>query len=383
MPANPDSTYAADVALIGKQVDVVELSASGDAKVAVTPAYQGRVMTSTLAGADGASFGWLNANFIAAGQTDATFNNYGGEDRFWLGPEAGQFGLWFDKDEPFDLDHWKTPAGFSDGPFEVVEQSGSSVAMAKSFNVANYTGTVFDCQVIRTINLIDAAQAGQLVGASIGDGVAMVGFESVNTSTNASDSPWTAEGGMPSIWILGQYKPLPRGKVIVPFVVGSDADLGPAATTDYFCDLPAERGIFGDGHLLFACDGGFRSKIGVAPKRARNALGSFDPDAGVLTVVTFNLPADAPKRPYVNSLWELQDDPFAGDVVNSYNDGEPTPGAGQLGPFYEIETSSPAAALAPGESITHIHQTMHFAGDRKALEAIAQAAFGVSLDAVE
>ncbi|MHC4563251.1 MAG: DUF6786 family protein [Planctomycetota bacterium] len=377
-----ENTYAQDLDLLAGQVDLVELKTSDAARVAVAPAYQGRVMTSTLAGDDGASFGWLNGEFIAAGDTDETFNNYGGEDRFWLGPEAGQFGLWFADGQPFDLDHWKTPAGFNSGAFDVAGQSGTSVAMARQFNVVNYSGTSFDCQVDRAINVIDRAQAAELVGASIGDDVAMVGFESVNTLANAGSSAWTRETGLLSVWIPGQYKPLPRGKVIVPFVAGDEADLGPAATTDYFCDLPAERGQFGDGYLLFACDGRFRSKIGTSPARAKRAIGSFDPDAGVLTIVTFNLPDNAPDLPYVNSLWQMQDEPFAGDVVNSYNDGEATPGAGQLGPFYEMETSSPAAELAPGESITHVHQTMHFTGSQAALAAVASAALGVDLDAL-
>jgi len=378
MTADSSSTYAADLTLLRAQTDIVELKASADARVAVAPAFQGRVMTSALAGDDGASFGWLNSDFISSGTTDDLFNNYGGEDRFWLGPEAGQFGLWFDNGEPFDLDHWKTPAGFNSGAFEVTAKSDTSVTMTRRFEVTNYSGASFACDVQRTINVIDSAAAAKLLGANV-DGLQMVGFESVNELSNAGDAAWTRQTGLVSVWILGQYKPLPAGKVIVPFVVGDEADLGPAATTDYFCDLPAERGQFVDGALLFACDGRFRSKIGVSPARAKRAMGSYDPDAGVLTIVTFNLPADAPSLPYVNSLWELQDAPFAGDAVNSYNDGEATPGAGQLGPFYEIETSSPAAELAPGEAITHVHQTMHFAGDPDKLNALAQVALGVNV----
>ena len=56
-------------------------------------------------------------------------------------------------------------------------------------------------------------------------------------------------------------------------------------------------------------------------------------------LVQFDRPAGA--RDYVNSMWEVQRDPFAGDVVNSYNDGPPAPAAKPLGPFYELETSSP------------------------------------------
>ena len=86
---------------------------------------------------------------------------------------------------------------------------------------------------------------------------------------------------------------------------------------------------------------------------------------------------------YVNSLWEIQERPYEGDVVNSYNDGPPEPGARPLGPFYELETSSAAAELAPGESLTHVHQTFHFRGPEAELDAVAQATLGVSLERVK
>ena len=95
----------------------------------------------------------------------------------------------------------------------------------------------------------------------------------------------------------------------------------------------------------------------------------------MLTIVSFDLPAGA--GDYVNSMWEIQKQPFAGDVVNSYNDGPPAPGAKPLGPFYELETSSPAAALAPGASLTHVHRTLHLEGEKAALDAIARRVLGV------
>jgi hypothetical protein len=70
-------------------------------------------------------------------------------------------------------------------------------------------------------------------------------------------------------------------------------------------------------------------------------------------------------------------------VVNSYNDGPPAPGAKPLGPFYELETSSPAAALGPGESLRHVHRTFHFQGPRPELDALARRLLGAPLDAIE
>jgi hypothetical protein len=99
-----------------------------------------------------------------------------------------------------------------------------------------------------------------------------------------------------------------------------------------------------------------------------------------LTIVTFTRPAGSER--YVNSMWEVQKEPFAGDVINSYNDGPPAPGKPPLGPFYELETSSPALTLKPGETYTHVHRTFHFTGPEADLDAIARATLGVSLEAI-
>jgi hypothetical protein len=66
-------------------------------------------------------------------------------------------------------------------------------------------------------------------------------------------------------------------------------------------------------------------------------------------------------------------------VVNSYND--PGTGDGQA-TFYELETSSPAAALKPAESITHIHRTCHFMGNDEGLKELARKILGVNLSRI-
>jgi hypothetical protein len=100
-----------------------------------------------------------------------------------------------------------------------------------------------------------------------------------------------------------------------------------------------------------------------------------------LTIVTYTKPEKA--TDYVNSMWEIQKDPFAGDVVNSYNDGPPEPGARSLGPFYELESSSPAAVLSPGEILIHEHRTFHFQGTEADLDKLSRKCMGVSLDKIK
>jgi hypothetical protein len=144
--------------------------------------------------------------------------------------------------------------------------------------------------------------------------------------------------------------------------------------------VPADRLAAGEGVLFFRGDGRHRSKIGVARPRARPFLGSYDAAGRILTIVQFNLP-DRPAD-YVNSMWERQPEPYRGDVVNSYNDGPSGPGRPGLGAFYELETSSPAAALAPGESLTHLHRTFHLTGEEAELDRVARAALGASLSEI-
>jgi hypothetical protein len=150
--------------------------------------------------------------------------------------------------------------------------------------------------------------------------------------------------------------------------------------SDYFGKVPAERLKVTNEAAYFVGDGKFRSKIGVSQRRGTPLAGSIDMDSGVLTLVTFTLPDEPAAHPYVNNAWELpQKQPFVGDVFNSYNDGPPAPGKPSLGGFYELESVSPAAALATGKSLTHVHTTFHVQGDKGALVRLAKVALGVNV----
>jgi hypothetical protein len=188
---------------------------------------------------------------------------------------------------------------------------------------------------------------------------------------------WTKEGGLLSIWILGMFNPSPATTIVVPIKSGPDSELGVKVTSDYFGAIPPERLVVKDDVIYFSGDGKFRSKIGINPKRSKSVLGSYDADNKVLTIVKFTQPEGA--IDYVNSLWKIQDNPFGGDAANSYNDGAPAPGEKPLGPFYEIESSSRAAAIGPDASLGHIHGTVHLTGPEAALDATAKAVLGVSL----
>jgi hypothetical protein len=372
------ASFADDLAFLQQHTDVdVLYDPSHTAQVAVAPAWQGRVLTSTADGADGASFGWINRELIASGKLQPHINVFGGEDRFWLGPEGGQFSIFFAPGAKFELSDWFTPAAMDTLPYQLVKQSPDHAEFTATFPLTNYSGTRFEVRVDRDVRLLSPAVAWEKLGVKPASGVRLVAYETDNRITNAGKQPWVKETGLLSIWILGQFNPSPATTIVVPIKSGPESELGVKVTSDYFGSVPPERLVVRDNVVFFSGDGQFRSKIGVNPRRSKGVLGSYDAAGKVLTIVQFTQPENV--TDYVNSQWKLQDHPYAGDIANSYNDGPPSPGVKPLGPFYEMESSSPAAALAPREVLTHTHRTMHLTGSEPDLDAVARATLGVSL----
>jgi hypothetical protein len=375
-------SFGEDLAFTEKYTDVVVLSdASGQSQVAVAPKLQGRVLTSTAQGMTGLSFGWINRELISSGKIAEHINVYGGEDRFWIGPEGGQFSVFFKQAAPFDLEHWFTPAPIDTEPFELVFKSQNSAVLKKDMQLENYSGTVFKLRVDREIRVLQKDEAIEKLGIKPAGTVKMVAFESANKMTNTGTKAWEKETGLLSIWILGMFNPSPATTVVVPFNAGPQDQLGPIVNDAYFGKVPADRLVIRDGVLFFSGDGQYRSKIGLSPQRCRPVLGSYDAVNRVLTIVQYNKPDGV--LDYVNSMWQLQDQPYNGDVVNSYNDGPAEPGAKPLGPFYELETSSPAAKLSPGQTMLHIHRTYHLQGIEVDLDPIAKALLGVDISQIK
>src|SRR4029077_15694635 len=334
-------------------------------------------MTSSAEGDSGQSFGWINRELIASGKTQPHINARGGEDRFWLGPEGGQFSIFFAKGAPFDLEHWFTPTAIDTLPYQLVNQSMNRATYTALFALTNYSGTRFELKVNREVRLLGSTEAWTKLGVKPNASLKLVAYETDNKLTNAGRQPWKKESGLLSIWILGMFNPSPKTTIVVPIRKGPESELGAKVTSVFFGPVPAERLVVKDDVIYFSGDGKFRSKIGMGPKRSKGVLGSYDAERHRLTVVQFSQPAKA--TDYVNSLWKLQDKPYSGDAANSYNDGPPAPGAKPLGPFYELESSSPAVELKPGKSLEHLHRTIHLTGDESELDSVVRAVFGVSL----
>lgn len=343
----------------------------GQSRVIVSPKYQAKVFTSAAAGEKGRSFGWINYEAFD-GEEDPHMNAYGGENRFWLGPEGSKFSLFFKPDTEMEFENWKTPPAIDTESWEVKDKTSTKVSMNKEMSLLNYADTKLKLKASREIRILDTQQINSFLRVN-SEGMESVGFETSNAITNTGDFAWTEQTGAPCIWILDMFTPSEETVIFIPY---KDDSEGKVVTTDYFGEISEDRINYSDGKLFFKADGKSRGKLGIPPQRADTVAGSYDALNKILTITTFSVDNQAV---YLNQEWTPDKDPLEGDAVNAYNDG-PLEDGSQMGPFYEIESVSPAAFLKPGEELTHQHNVFHFTGEEDKLNEISKKVLGVGLD---
>jgi hypothetical protein len=372
----PRGSYAYDKNfLLEHDGQIVELK-NGSSSILVSPTFQAKVFTSTADGNEGKSFGWINYKAFG-GTIDPHMNAYGGENRLWLGPEGGRYSLYFKKGDSMVFNYWKTPAPIDTESWQVDKQDDRSVTLKKDISLTNYTGSSLKMNVTREITIHDKGEIEKDLSVALGDSVKYVGYTTNNTLKNTGDAAWTEQTGMPCIWILDMFNPSDSTVIVIPYKPASQG--ANVATTDYFGEIPADRIKFSNNVLFFKADGKKRGKLGIAPQSALPFAGSYDAQNNVLTITSFSVDNNAK---YLNQEWNTVKPPFSGDAMNAYNDGPLTDGT-QMGPFYEIESVSPAAALKPSDEIKHVHSVYHFTGSKEQLNAIAQKVLGASIENIQ
>lgn len=370
-------TYGYDLQLLQKHKKPLELK-RGDARLLISPEYQGRVMTSTAKGDTGKSYGWINHDLIASGEKKQHINAVGGEERFWLGPEGGQFSIYFKPGAKFEFENWQTPACIDTDTFNLVNATDTVAEFARKVKISNYSNFTFDFNVNRKISLFNNYQIKSELSLVVPEGVKSIGYQTENSLTNTGAEAWKKETGLLSIWLLGMFIPSDKVTLVIPYKKEAVSDY--IVKDDYFGKIPADRLVVKDGFAFLKGDGKQRGKIGIPPQRVMPVIGSYDAANKMLTIVKCQVFEGV--TDYVNSAWELQQFPFKGDAVNAYNDG-PVADGSQMGPFYELESSSPALALKPGEKATYKQSTFHFEGTEEELNAVCQQVLGISIEEIK
>lgn len=359
---------------------VVLKSDDGKAQLIASAKYQAKVFTSTANGEEGNSHGFINYNFFDSGVVDEHMNGFGGEDRFWLGPEGGQYSIYFEPGKEQVFDNWHTPKAIDIEEWDVKDVSSKSATFTKEMELKNYLGSVLSIAVERKVSLMSDADIANKLGVTLPQDVNVVAYATDNKITNHNDFEWTEKTGTVCIWMLDMFNPSDSAVTVIPYNIGSEKELGQVVTSDYFGEIPADRLIDdGNGTLYFKTDGKSRGKLGMNAKRTQSIAGNYDPISKRLTIVTFEA---NPNAVYLNQEWNPKKDPLVGDALNAYNDG-PLEDGSIMGPFLELESCSPAAFLKPGESLTHIHNVFHFVGNEAALSSISEKLLGVELNKVK
>lgn len=348
-------------------------------KVLVCPQLAGRVLGTSFSGESGTFGGYINHRAFTEGMKDA-WDNWGGEERYWLCPEGGQYGLMFrDKRESFS--HYHVQDGINNQPYEVTEASphGSFLRMRSRMRLQNKQGTNFDVEVARHISPLDNCPYANGCGSSVD----VVGFQSESTLSNIGQIPFSRDTGALAHWHIGQF---PVGKhtiAAIPYRASSSED--PPIREDYFKDfclggfMPRHHYSKLNNCVLLKADGRVRTKLGQNSSRAAGLLGSYNLETGEVVLMDYDF---YPKLEYVASYWYHQPRPYHGDVISLSVEGPNEPG-GPAGRCYELEAMSPALWLDPGESFTWRTRTMHLRGAKQTVAPIFERFLGPNLAQLE
>ncbi len=348
-------------------------------QVLVCPELSGRVMGTTRSGPNGVFGGFIDAKAFKEGITDI-WDNWGGEERYWLGPEGGQYGLMFGGRKSC-FENYTVQDGINNQPFKTLEVSrlANSISMRSQMVLKNGMGTVFHAEVTRRITVLDACpySLGQ------GDQVDFVGFQSESRLTNVGDRPMTRETGVLAHWHLGQFPVDDHIIAVIPFRPILSPD--PPVREDYFKDfviggvMPPNRYKILTASVLFKADGRVRTKIGQNRSRAMGLLGSYNLATDEIVMMDYDL---YPNYEYAASYWYDLPDPYNGDCISFSAEGPDREG-GPKGRCYELESLSPALFLQPGQSFDWRTRTLHMTGPRVVMAAILSRHLSTGISSLE
>jgi hypothetical protein len=274
MRSDSTSLYGYNRDFLKKHTRIIELK-SGNSALAIAPDWQGRVMTSSQDGDNGFSFGWINRDLISSGKLSKHINALGGEERLWLGPEGGQFSIFFPKGQAFVYDNWQTPDFIDSRPWDIVSSTALSASFRTDVELVNYSGTRIELGLERSVSLLNVKELAEQTGISAGS-MQWVAYRSENTLINKGKMEWKKETGLLSVWMLGMFTPSPDVVIVIPVKEGDEKVLGVKVNDNYFGKISSDRLKVRNDHIFFRADGKSRGKIGIPPLRTTGVMGSFD-----------------------------------------------------------------------------------------------------------
>jgi len=363
--------YRDIIAPIANKVMVIELlSDDKKGRIAIAPEIQGKVLTSTYAGLDGESNGWINQTAIKGDELD--FAEIGGEERLWFGPLGSQHSFYFQQVTPISDKNWLVPSSLSTEPYLLKKFVSKEVLLSKQMKLTNFIGTEFNFEVLRKIRLLEQEDVEGYLNISLKKNIDFVAYESLNSIQNKDDKPWRKETGLVSVWNLNMFEGSNETVVMIPLI----NEVSLEKIYKYLGPLDKTRLQLKQKSLLFKADGKYRSKIGIPHDIAPKLYGSYSKDKNRLTIVQYRKTIETG---YSNSNISIQDNPYEGEIIPIYNNGTMDYSPTTKTSFFELESTSAFVELWPNKYVTHYHRVYHFSADDTTLNAISEELLGISL----
>lgn len=351
-----------------KGIEDLKILKNGDAMIAVSPAFQGRIFASSAEGMEGNNIAYFNKNLLEDPQFARKISELGGESRMWFGPEVGEYAIFYDPGSEQTDDYRKISPDLNMIHFDIIGEGERYISSGNHMEIRNASGFHFHLFAERKITLKTQKEIETDLGIELNRNLVSVAFCAETRIKNTGTKQWKKETGLLSIWELGCMKTTPKTFVIIPTRGCMDS------VSNYFTPLEGRIQIT-DSVIFFRTDADYMSKIGIPHTWSKDVLGSYSPEKNRLSIMKYRLTEDTL---YVNSVKGSQK-PYEGDVINIFN-GDIQPERDWYLPFYEFESSSAVKELQPGEEQYHWQSLYHFEGDRVELNAISQLVLGINLD---
>jgi hypothetical protein len=362
-----DMSFSSDIKNLQK-VENLKVLKDGNAMLAVSPAFQGRVFTSSANGMEGSSIGYFNLGLLEDPHFMNRISELGGESRMWFGPEMGDFAVFYEPGSIQTDDYRKISPDLDKVHFQVKEEGERYILSGNQMEIRNAYGYKFHLYAERKISLKTQKEIEEDLGIELNENIAAVAFCAESRIRNTGTEQWKKESGLLSIWELGCMKTTPSTIVMIPTRGSMDS------VTNYFTPLEGRIKI-NDSTVYFKVDASYMSKIGIPHEYCKDVLGSYSPEKNLLTIMKYRLTSDSI---YVNSV-KGSKRPYEGDVINIFN-GDIQPERDWYLPFFELESSSASKELKPGEEQYHWQSLYHFEGDKKELNSISRVVLGIDLN---
>lgn len=351
-----------------KVVEDLKILTAGDAMIAVSPSFQGRVFASTAKGMRGNNIGYFNKKLLEDPNFLIKISELGGESRMWFGPEIGDYAVFYDPGAEQVDEFRKISPDLNTVHFDIIEEGTQSVLSGGLMKIRNASGYQFHLHAERKITLKTQNDIESELGIVLNKDLAAVSFCAETWIENTGTEQWKKETGLLSIWELGCMKTTPKSLVMIPTRGSMDS------VSNYFTPLEGRIQII-DSVVYFRTDAAYMSKIGIPHPYSKDILGSYSPELNRLSIMKYHLTDDTL---YVNSV-KGSTHPYAGDVINIFN-GDIQEERNWYLPFYEFESSSAVKELQPGEGQYHWQSLYHFEGAKSELNIISQQVLGINLD---